>query len=156
VLLALRALRRILSMANKNFIKEHDKNIAQQVASIKAKYPNLSVTYNHLQLKVIGHVRPTSRSEQYTIEVKYHLKEQPKVRVLSPELVVNHKGEKIPHVYPGNRLCLFQPKYNEFTGAKFISDTIIPWTSLWLYHYEVWHVTGDWHGGGEHPNVKCL
>lgn len=141
-------------MATKNFIKERDKNIAEQVASLKFKYPSFDITYNHLQLKLQGDIRPTSRSEQYTIEVKYHLKERPKVRVVKPELVVNYKGEKIPHVYPGNRLCLFQPKYSEFTGTKLISDTIIPWTSLWLYHYEVWHITGDWQGGGEHPNVK--
>lgn len=141
-------------MACNTFIKERDKNIAEQVASIKSKYPNFSITANHLQLKAIGDIRPTARSVQYTIEVKYHLKEQPKVHVLKPELIVNYKNEKIPHVYPGNRLCLYQPKYREFTGSKFISDTIIPWTSLWLYHYEVWHVTGDWQGGGEHPNMK--
>jgi len=141
-------------MANRNFIKEREKSIAEQVASLKAKYPTFNITNNHLQLKVTGELRPTSRSERYTIEVKYHLKEQPKVLVLNPELTVNYKGDKIPHVYPGNRLCLFQPKYSEFTDAKYIGDTIIPWTSLWLYHYEVWHVTGDWQGGGEHPKSK--
>ena len=32
-----------------------------------------------------------------------------------------------------------------------IADTILPWTSLWLYFYELWHATGQWLGGGEHP-----
>lgn len=141
-------------MVANNNMKQRDRNIAEQVASVKYNYPNFNLTYNHLQLKAIGEIRPTARSERYTIEIKYHLKEHPKVHVLNPELVVNYKGTKIPHVYPGNRLCLFQPKYREFTGAKFISDTIIPWTSLWLYHYEVWHVTDNWQGGGEHPNMK--
>jgi len=26
---------------------------------------------------------------------------------------------------------------------------------LWLYYYEVWHLTDEWLGGGEHPtNLK--
>jgi len=34
-----------------------------------------------------------------------------------------------------------------------VATTIVPWTSLWLRHYEVWHVTGEWWGGGEHPEI---
>jgi len=30
--------------------------------------------------------------------------------------------------------------------------TILPWTSLWLHFYEIWLVTGVWHGGGEHSD----
>lgn len=48
-------------------------------------------------------------------------------------------------------LCLYHPKYREFNGTDFLCDTIIPWTSLWLYYYEVWHLTDEWLGGGEHP-----
>jgi hypothetical protein len=29
-----------------------------------------------------------------------------------------------------------------------VADTTVPWTALWLYHYEVWHATGEWLGGG--------
>lgn len=32
-------------------------------------------------------------------------------------------------------------------------ETVIPWTSEWLLHYEVWLATGDWHGRGEHPST---
>jgi hypothetical protein len=143
-------------MVSKSFFKERDKSIGEQVAAMKTRFPNFSITFNHLHFKAIGEIQPTSRSEIYTVEVRYHLKEQPKINVLNPELVVNDRGEKIPHVYPRNRLCLFQPKYREFTASKLISDTIIPWTSLWLYHYEVWHSTGNWQGGGEHPITKDI
>jgi hypothetical protein len=35
-----------------------------------------------------------------------------------------------------------------------IATTIIPWLSLWLYYYEVWHATGEWMGGGiEHGDA---
>lgn len=32
-----------------------------------------------------------------------------------------------------------------------IANTILPWTSLWLYYYEIWLGTGKWEGGGDHP-----
>jgi hypothetical protein len=32
-----------------------------------------------------------------------------------------------------------------------IADTIVPWLILWLFYYEIWHVTGEWKGGGVHP-----
>ncbi len=131
-----------------------DKNIAQQVASIKRKYGHFNVTYNHISLKATGELMPTARSGKYEIEIKYHLSHPPEIRVLKPELKENFKGEKIPHVYPGNKLCLFMPRYREFTYSDYLTDTIFPWPSLWLYHYEVWHTTGEWLGGGEHPEPK--
>jgi hypothetical protein len=30
----------------------------------------------------------------------------------------------------------------------FIAHTTILWTSEWLLDYEIWPVTGQWHGGG--------
>jgi hypothetical protein len=32
-----------------------------------------------------------------------------------------------------------------------IADTIIPWTSEWLFFYELWLASGEWHGGGHDP-----
>ena len=31
-----------------------------------------------------------------------------------------------------------------------IAKTILPWTSEWLVHYQLWLATGEWHGGGIH------
>lgn len=33
----------------------------------------------------------------------------------------------------------------------YLNATIIPWTSEWLFNYEVWLATGEWRGGGMHP-----
>jgi len=32
-----------------------------------------------------------------------------------------------------------------------LDQTIVPWTSLWLFHLEEWLSSDDWKGGGEHP-----
>ena len=34
----------------------------------------------------------------------------------------------------------------------YVADFIPPWVSTWLYFYEVWYATGNWHGGGTHPD----
>lgn len=129
-----------------------DKTIVQQVNAIKVKYSPWTVNFDAFQLKAVGTLQPTARSEKYTVEIKFHLLKPIQVRIINPILVVNEAGEKIPHMYSQETLCLYMPKYSEFTRKNYISNTIIPWTSLWLYYYELWHVTGKWLGGGEHPN----
>ena len=49
------------------------------------------------------------------------------------------------------RICLY--RYSEFTSSKLLANTIVPWTIEWLYFYELWLTTGEWLGGGEHPNL---
>jgi len=132
-------------------LKIKDKTIIEQMASIKRNYVNFITSIERNSLWIKGELQPTSRSDVYTVEIIYHFRKRPIVNILNPVLVKNFKGEDIPHVYPGDKICLYQPKYNEFKFSDFLSATIVPWTSLWLYHYEVWHVTGDWLGGGEHP-----
>lgn len=37
-----------------------------------------------------------------------------------------------------------------------IAKTILPWTALWLYYYELWLDTGKWLGPSSHtadPNL---
>ena len=128
-----------------------DKTIVQQINAIRAKYATWKVSFDAFQLKTVGIIQPTPRSEKYTVEIKFHLLKPIQVRVLDPVLVLNNIDEKIPHMYSQETLCLFMPKYAEFTRKNYISTTIIPWTYLWLYYYEVWHTTGEWKGGGEHP-----
>lgn len=136
---------------SQNGIKIKDKTIVEQMASIKTRYPSFNVVFNRLSLKSVGTIKPTPRSETYIVEIKYKLHFPVKVSILQPTLLKNFNGDDVPHVYPGKKLCLFYPKYMEFKQCDFISDTIIPWTSLWLYYYEDWHMTGEWHGGGIHP-----
>jgi hypothetical protein len=138
-------------MKIKNLLKE--KTIAQQASSLKFKFPEWNVNFNAVSLIAIGKIKPTSRSEVYTVEIEYFIiKKKPlvQVRILNPILIKNGKGEEIPHMYSQKSLCLFMPKYNEFKKTDLICDTIIPWTSLWLYYYEVWHNTNEWLGGGVH------
>ncbi len=135
----------------KQGIKIRSKTLLEQVNAIRAKCPGFKVTFDRNSLRAIGSLQPTARSETYLVEIKYRHLTPPQISVLKPELIKNFNGDAIPHIYPGEKLCLFYPKYCEFRYIDFISDTIIPWTSLWLYYYEDWHISGDWNGGGIHP-----
>jgi len=131
-----------------------NKTISEQVAGIRVKYPGFQITYDHISISAKGRIMPTARSENYLVEIQFKLDRFPRIYVRDPLLRRNEKHEKIPHMYGQESLCLFQPKYREFKLSDLIADTIIPWTSLWLYHYENWHITGEWQGGGEHPQLN--
>lgn len=127
------------------------KPLSQQAQAIKIKWPGFAVTVTGNMLKAVGDLQPTARSVTYTVQIAYQLGDSPDITLLNPKIEKNFKGEMPEHLYSKERLCLYRPIYGEFKPSDLISETIIPWIALWLYHYEVWHITGDWLGGGEHP-----
>lgn len=128
------------------------KSLKQQAQAIRVRWPGFTVTLNGDVLTATGQLRPTARSQTYQLQITYKLKNNPDIILRSPKIDRNFKEEMPEHLYSQERLCLFRPIYGEFKFSDFLSETILPWTALWLYHYEVWHLTGDWLGGGEHPN----
>jgi hypothetical protein len=97
-------------------------------------------------------ITPSLLSKIYTIRINYTLGKPPIIRVVSEKLL-RLENEKLPHVYSDKKqqLCLYYPKNNEWNGNMYIAETIVPWASEWLYFYENWLITGEWHGGGVHP-----
>ena len=127
--------------------------LSKQCASMRENYPDFDVKWEKNEMICKGPIQPTSLSNVYTVEIRYKLAGVPYVRLIDPPLK-KRKGsaEEIPHVYSHNKcLCLYYPKRHEFESANALAMTIVPWISLWLYFYEMWHVTGVWQGGGIHP-----
>lgn len=125
--------------------------LSKQCARMRAMFPQFKTAQKKGSMIVEGKLRPTARSREYSFKLSYVLGHNPDIAITDPPLERNFKGEQVPHVYERLRLCLFRPKYNEFTSSMYLSDTVIGWISLWLYFYELWHVCGEWLGGGEHP-----
>jgi hypothetical protein len=79
----------------------------------------------------------------------------PELRVLNPDLRDLAGGRRPPHIYPskgpGTKLCLWWPKAREWSPYMSFAETYIPWTAEWLWHFENWLATGEWEGGGVHP-----
>lgn len=104
-----------------------------------------------------GFVQPNPTSPKYKISIKYEFggKHIPVVEVLEPKLKLHPGTTRLPHTYGGVRLCLYRPSKNEWNEEQLMSETILRWATAWLAYYEFWFETGEWLGGGEHPDLKA-
>lgn len=119
---------------------------AQQAAGIVAVWPDQprpSVKRGMLRWR--GSLQPTALSPAYTASLVYKQGEPPRVYIVEPLLDPGHRTA-LPHVYEEDRLCLYTP--GEWTPTMSLARTILPWTSEWLFHYEVWRTVDHWVGGG--------
>jgi hypothetical protein len=123
-----------------------------QALKLRSAFPDSKISLErNVGLRWVGQIHPTPLSETYTVAIKYRLEERPEVTVVDPVLV-SRNGSRLPHVFKGNHPCLFRFKYREWDGTMPISDTIVPWVSTWLAHYEIWLATDVWCGSKEeHP-----
>lgn len=125
-------------------------NLAVQQFLLKKQFPYSECRISRSELTWLGTLLPTPISSCYRVQLSYKLNGSPKVEVISPSLE-RREGKKPPHLYRGDRLCLYLPRIGEWNKNMLLSETIIPWTSEWLLHYEIWLATGEWCGGGIHP-----
>jgi hypothetical protein len=98
-----------------------------------------------------GTLSPTSMSPDYRVQVDYRLGERPKVYVRR-QLDLHPKHRRLPHTYSDGTLCLYDPRLRQWNGSMLLSETTVPWTALWLYHYESWLFTGEWDATESHPD----
>lgn len=122
-----------------------------QLARMRGVYPHFHCRIRDGALVAEGEIRPTARSISYRVRIEYRAPEAPKIYVISPGLKPREEGGRIPHVYPGNRPCLYLPNTDEWSPDLSLAHTIVPWISEWLYFYETWHAIGVWLGGGVEP-----
>jgi hypothetical protein len=96
---------------------------------------------------------PSPLSRVYGIRIEMQQDLSPEVFVETPDLHLLAEGRRLPHVYQRNpvRLCLYHPGTTEWRPWMRLDQTVVPWTSLWLFYFEDWLASGEWKGGGEHP-----
>jgi hypothetical protein len=102
-------------------------------------------------IKWTGTLQPGPLTNTYLVEIAYTIPKRPKVIVLEPELQLHPGADHLPHIYPDGTLCLHM--LHEWRADFAVADTIVPWTSAWLYFYEAWAGTGLWRGEGTHPDL---
>lgn len=127
--------------------------LGEQLAHLRWRWPSFRSQISDGVLTATGDLQPSELSAVYTVSVRQRGGRNPEVRVLSPRLEAGPDGEPIPHMYGQERLCLFVPGSDEWKPDAPLAYTILPWSSLWLYFYEVWKATGEWLGGGIHPEI---
>lgn len=132
--------------------KDKKMPIPSQANAIRKLYPSWDVSCRGGKLICRGNVKASIWGPEYNVRVIYeHKYKRPLVNLISPK-IKRRNGKLPPHLLKKECLCLYYPKFNEWTKVEFIADTIIPWISLWLYYYEHWLEYGKWLGGGtKHP-----
>lgn len=141
-------------MANNYFKKRSSYSILQQRIALLTAYKDGKIKMsNRNELIWEGYLCPTPLSKRYHVLVYYQVNRRPKVIVCGDELE-KLDAKDFPHHFhidtnkKAVQICLHLA--HEFNSQKLLADTIIPWTIEWLYYYELWLATGEWHGGGKH------
>lgn len=131
-------------------------DVFAQRAKLLKYFPDSKVTVERNILTWKYTLSPTPLSESYDIKLVYRFGYHPDIYVVNRKLNLFPGELNLPHVYNTEKqwLCLYYRKAKEWNNQKFIADTIVPWISEWLYHYEFWLATGEWHGKGIHGNFK--
>lgn len=128
-------------------------SMAAQMVRLTKAYPSSKASLKRDVLRWVVDLMPTPLSRTYRVKLEMHKDGKPKVRLIQPTLQTRD-GERCPHLYPDGVLCLYLPGAFEWTKEMQLVETIVPWISEWLAHYEVWLATGEWTGGGKHPEIK--
>lgn len=130
-------------------------SVREQMAQVRLCWPHLTCQIRNGTLVCGGPVQPTAASRTYTIRLEYRVGRQPRTWVTSPRLERRGSApdQPIPHTYNSKRQgrerpCLFFPRSGDWRSDKSLAATVIPWVYEWLVFYELWHITGEWLGGG--------
>jgi hypothetical protein len=129
--------------------------IAVQALHIKRMFSESKVNTVHDQQLIWTHsITPSPLGDLYKVKLVYYIDQAPKIYVVAPKPLPLARGKaRLPHCYDQKeqRLCLYYPDGKEWNKTMLLANTVIPWTYEWLYHYEIWLGTGEWTGGGVHP-----
>jgi hypothetical protein len=121
-------------------------NPARQLTAIRAVLPAATSTIRRGELDCLMPIQPSPASQTYTLRLRYRHGRRPRVTVVDPQLARHPDTRALPHIYPGDELCLYYP--GQWRHDMLLATTILPWTAEWLIHYELWLITGTWTGGG--------
>jgi hypothetical protein len=118
-------------------VPKRGRDIGWQIISMKNRFPDLE----YRSRCWIGYLQPYPNFDKYKVKIVYRGQDVPKVFLLNPPLVKNPK-----HIYQDNSLCIYFPQDWKWNENEYITETIVPWTYVWLYFYEIWLETGTWYG----------
>ena len=129
---------------------------SHQSAMLTMNFPSFRQIQRGNPFVWVGNIQPSTISTVYKVRITFtHGTNRPRVEVIDPPLESRDVGIRIPHTFPDGSLCLHMP--GEWSSSQPIHRTVIPWTSTWLYYYEIWRITGEWLGGGhesQQPKIQ--
>lgn len=121
-------------------------SLAAQLGRLHSQWPQGHGSLSRGELRWYMTLQPTALSPNYAIDLRYRLGRRPEVHVVDPQLEA--QDGLLPHHYADSGGICLSLGY-EWDLSLHLALTTIPWTAEWLFHYEIWQFTGEWHGGGE-------
>lgn len=109
---------------------------------------SVKISQNGRRLCAVGSLTPDVSTPIYKVKMVLTYRTFPSVHLLAHNFHRDSEGKLPPHLYRDLSLCLFYPEFNEWNHSMYLSNTILPWTLRWLFHYEIWKNTEEWIGGG--------
>jgi hypothetical protein len=95
-------------------------------------------------LTCVGDITPSEHCNTYRIEIRLNRGDVPMVRILEPR--IPSEIYRRVHIYRNGTLCLFDPRERPWSNRDNLHETVIPWTAEWLVYYELFLISGEWHG----------
>lgn len=139
---------------SKSYSRNH-LSLIQQKTAICLKYGKMikSATLNKVSCQIVLEITPSEFSRTYKVKIEIIKDKKPNVYILEPNIKNENKDRLPPHMYSLERgqICLNLP--SELLLSNYF-DVIVPWISEWLIFYEIWKITGKWHGHGHEFTKK--
>jgi hypothetical protein len=124
----------------------------EQIAYMRAIWRAFDCQVHGGLLVCRGVLKPIDVADSYRVQIDYRVGSPPKVWVEGlPIRDEENPDRRIPHRYGDGSICLYYG--TEWTADKPIAQTLVPWLLEWLFFYEGWLATGEWLGGGTHPQI---
>lgn len=141
-------------MKTRHFPPTRGLDLAQQFLLLRRDFPHGDGQIRAGRMIWRQSIQPTPISRRYIVRLRYANSLSPETMVEEPRLVNIAGDRRIPHLYKQDpaQLCLYRPSNYEWSSRQALSQTIIPWAALWLFYFEDWLTSGEWSGGGQHPN----
>lgn len=135
--------------------KDRRLSLAQQACMLKQQYPKsiCKIKQGRLYCR-IDEFRAYDCSHRYSLEIIKDPGRPVEIWLSGDALRKCADLRTIPHIYDSNEashkvmLCL---SYKDWKPSQAYTDTLIPWAMEWILHFEAWLYTGEWNGGGKHP-----
>jgi hypothetical protein len=137
-------------MSEKVLISPREVPPTFQGMMIAGRCPGAQITVTESLLAARFTLKPLALGRKYLVEVTHLRGEQPRAFVRFPRLSELVPGRTIPHLWSQKQgeLCLFYNPLSEWRPGLLLADSIVPWASEWLYHFEHWEISDEWDGGG--------
>lgn len=130
-------------------------SLAQQACILKQRHPESVCRIRQGSLYCrIDELRAYDCSHHYSLEIIKYPGRPVEIWLSGNVLRKCADLKMIPHIYDFNEanhkvmLCL---SYKDWQPSQAYTDTFIPWAMEWIFYFEVWLYTGEWSGGGKHP-----